>query len=55
MGTPVDEILTVARDKKADLFVMGTHGRTGITQKLIGRVTERVVRNAPCQSYSITL
>ena len=48
VGTPVEVILTVARDKKADLIVMGTHGRTGITQKLIGSVMERVVRNAPC-------
>ena len=48
VGTPADVILKVARDKKTDLIVMGTHGRTGITQKIISRVTESVIRNAPC-------
>lgn len=48
VGAPVDVILKVAHDKKAYLIVMGTHGRTGITQKIISSVTERVIRNAPC-------
>lgn len=34
--------------KVETLITVGTHGRTDITQKLIGSVTERVVRNAPC-------
>jgi nucleotide-binding universal stress UspA family protein len=39
----------VAReDRVIDLVVMGTHGRTGIKQVLLGSVAEKVVRHAPC-------
>lgn len=48
VGAPVDVILKVAHDKKADLIVMGSDGRTDITQNIIGSVTESIIRNAPC-------
>jgi nucleotide-binding universal stress UspA family protein len=32
----------------ADLIVVSTHGRTGLSHLLIGSVAERVVRHAPC-------
>jgi nucleotide-binding universal stress UspA family protein len=41
-----DEILRAA--KETDLLVMGTHGRTGLSRIMLGSVTERVVRTAPC-------
>jgi nucleotide-binding universal stress UspA family protein len=44
VGNPVDEILRFADDEKADLIVMGTHGRTGIRHLIAGSVAERVVR-----------
>jgi nucleotide-binding universal stress UspA family protein len=47
-GVPFQKIIDAARDKGADLIVMGTHGRTGLTHVLIGSVAERVVRLAPC-------
>jgi nucleotide-binding universal stress UspA family protein len=47
-GEPVPEILEVAGQTKADLIVMGTHGRTGLSRLLMGSVAEQVVRNAPC-------
>ena len=46
VGNPVDEILRVAGDEKADAIVMGTHGRTGIRHLIAGSVAERVVRAA---------
>jgi nucleotide-binding universal stress UspA family protein len=46
VGRPVDEILRVAADEKADLIVMGTHGRTGLRALVTGSVTERVVRTS---------
>ena len=46
-GVPFLEITRVAADQKADLIVMGTHGRTGLAHALIGSVAERVVRMAP--------
>jgi nucleotide-binding universal stress UspA family protein len=47
-GTPFLEIIRLARNEGVDLIVMGTHGRTGIRQVLIGSVAEKVVRKAPC-------
>jgi nucleotide-binding universal stress UspA family protein len=47
-GAPYLEIIRFAHNEKVDLIVMGTHGRTGIRQMLIGSVTEKVVRKAPC-------
>jgi nucleotide-binding universal stress UspA family protein len=47
-GIPFQAILDTAKDKEADLIVMGTHGRTGLTHALMGSVAEKVVRLAPC-------
>jgi len=47
-GSPYQEILNVAKEKDVDLIVMGTHGRSGIAHFLIGSVTEKVIRTAPC-------
>lgn len=41
-------IVREARRWKADLIVMGTHGRSGISRALLGSVAESVMRSAPC-------
>lgn len=41
---PVTAILRVAEDRKVDLIVMGTHGRSGLTRVMLGSVAERVLR-----------
>lgn len=41
-------IVDYAREKRIDLIVVGTHGRTGISHALLGSVAETVVRLAPC-------
>lgn len=43
-GVPHDAIVSCAQTEKADLLVLGTHGRTGISHLLLGSVAERVVR-----------
>lgn len=45
-GEPSEAILDYANDHGADLFAMGTHGRTGVDRYVAGSVTERVVRLA---------
>jgi nucleotide-binding universal stress UspA family protein len=45
---PADAIIEYATSARADLIVMGTHGRSGLSHLLVGSVAERVVRNAPC-------
>ena len=46
-GDPVITLLRLARAKRADLIVMGTHGRTGLSRVLMGSVAEAVVRRSP--------
>src|SRR4051812_19537561 len=47
-GEPVSSaILRDAKDWGADLIVMGTHGRRGLTRLLVGSDAERVLRDAP--------
>lgn len=47
-GDPGSEITKYARQVRADLLVISSHGRTGISRLLIGSVAERVVRLSPC-------
>jgi nucleotide-binding universal stress UspA family protein len=47
-GSPAHEILEVAKELPADLIVISTHGRTGLTHVFLGSVAEHVVRRAPC-------
>ena len=48
MGDPATEIVRVAEEEQAELIVLGTHGRTGLSRILMGSVAEAVVRHAPC-------
>jgi nucleotide-binding universal stress UspA family protein len=50
---PAAEIVGVAEQSKADLIVMGTHGRTGLGRFLMGSVAEQVVRRAPCPVVTV--
>jgi nucleotide-binding universal stress UspA family protein len=52
-GGAAREIIRYARDKHADLIVIGTHGRTGISRQLLGSVAEAVVRLAPCPVLTV--
>jgi len=47
-GRPIEAILQRAREIHADLIVMGTHGRTGVSRLFLGSVAERVTRSATC-------
>jgi hypothetical protein len=52
MGQPAEAIAAYARDAGIDLIVMGTHGR-GVSHLLMGSVTERVARYAPCPVLTV--
>jgi nucleotide-binding universal stress UspA family protein len=48
VASVADAILGYAEDKKADLVVMGTKGRTGLKRFLLGSVASGVVAHAKC-------
>jgi nucleotide-binding universal stress UspA family protein len=52
-GPSVPTILKTAQELKADLIVMGTHGRTGIGRLFLGSVAEEVIRKAPCPVMTV--
>lgn len=47
-GSIVEALCKEAEDSKADLVVVGSHGRTGMGRFLLGSVAERMVRLSPC-------
>jgi nucleotide-binding universal stress UspA family protein len=47
-GDPAHEIVALAKRENAELIVMSSHGRTGISRALLGSVADVVVRHATC-------
>ncbi len=53
IGKPADTIVAIASDLDADLIVVGTHGRSGVSHLLLGSIAERVVRTASCPVLTV--
>jgi nucleotide-binding universal stress UspA family protein len=53
-GDAATEIIALAADVKADVIVLGTHGRKGVGRLLLGSVAEAVLRRAPCPVLTLT-
>jgi nucleotide-binding universal stress UspA family protein len=54
-GAPATAILETARTLPAELVVVGTIGRTGLSRFALGSVAEAVVRRAPCSTLVMRL
>jgi nucleotide-binding universal stress UspA family protein len=52
-GVAADSVLSFAQAQKTDVIVMGTHGRRGFDRLMLGSVTDRVMRRAPCPVLAI--
>lgn len=52
-GVVHEEIARAAKSKKADLIVIGTHGRTGLAEFFLGSVASRVVAAARCPVLTV--
>ncbi len=52
-GDPASEIIRLAEKVKADLIVLGTHGRGGFSRLILGSVAEGVMRLAPCPVLTV--
>jgi nucleotide-binding universal stress UspA family protein len=53
VGDPRDGIVKTASELEADLIVLGTHGRTGLSRVLLGSVAEHVARHAACATWLV--
>ena len=47
-GEPRETLIEVAKRERADLIVVGSQGRTGISKLMLGSVSSHVVTHAPC-------
>jgi nucleotide-binding universal stress UspA family protein len=47
MGQPWQQIVDAIHESKADLLIMGTHGRRGLSHAIMGSVAEKLVRLSP--------
>jgi nucleotide-binding universal stress UspA family protein len=54
LGVPASEILDrLHEDPPVDLVVMATHGRGGVARFVMGSVTDKIIRGAPCPVVTI--
>jgi nucleotide-binding universal stress UspA family protein len=47
-------VVLIAREVDADLIVLKTHGRKGLSHLILGSVAEEVLRTAPCAVLTLT-
>jgi universal stress protein A len=52
-GVPSERVARAARATKADLLVIGTHGRTGLAKLFLGSVATRILASAPCPVLTV--
>ncbi|HEY6146707.1 MAG TPA: universal stress protein [Thermoanaerobaculia bacterium] len=52
-GIPHQEILKVARKRRAAMIVVGTHGRTGLSRLVVGSVAARLVAASSCPVLTV--
>jgi nucleotide-binding universal stress UspA family protein len=52
-GAPHEAITGAAKENDADLVIMGTHGRKGVSRLFLGSVASRVIATAPCPVMTI--
>jgi nucleotide-binding universal stress UspA family protein len=52
-GTAHEQIVRTAKNRRANLIVIGTHGRTGLSKLLMGSVASKVVSMAHCPVLTV--
>jgi len=53
MGSPVEVIVSVAQEQKADLIVMGARGLGPVKERLLGSASHRILTLAPCATLIV--
>jgi nucleotide-binding universal stress UspA family protein len=54
-GNPAEVIVHIAKAKKADMIVMGTHGRSGWSKLMMGSVAQEVMKEAHCPVITVRM
>ena len=54
-GDPRESLIEAAKTERADLLVVGSHGRTGLARVLMGNVAAHIVSHAPCNVLVVKL
>lgn len=52
-GNPAAQIVRIAKGKRFDIVILGTHGRTGMARVFLGSVAGRVVATAECPVLTV--
>jgi nucleotide-binding universal stress UspA family protein len=53
VGDPFARLMEIAAQRKVDLIVTATHGRTGLEHLVMGSVAEKIIRHAPCPVFVV--
>lgn len=53
VGHTADELVRLAGEKKADMAIVATHGRSGLKRMILGSVTERLMHTLPCPLLAV--
>jgi nucleotide-binding universal stress UspA family protein len=53
IGDPSAEILSIAKDRRVDLIITATHGRSGFKHLVMGGVADKIIRHAPCPVFVV--
>jgi universal stress protein A len=53
IGDPHDVLIGIAAQRKVDLIIIATHGRSGFEHLVMGSVAEKIIRHAPCPLFVV--
>ena len=53
IGDPFEQLMVLAQQRNVDLIVTATHGRSGITDLVLGDIPEKIIRNSPCPVFVV--
>ncbi len=48
VGDPYQQLMAIAQQRRVDLIVIATHGRSALEHLIMGSVAEKIIRHAPC-------
>jgi nucleotide-binding universal stress UspA family protein len=53
IGTPAELLIQLAKDRRVDVVVTATHGRSELADLIMGSTAEKLIRHAPCPVFVV--